>query len=854
MPTSAEWEDWCLETFFLNAAVDGKIEAIEINDERIVDFSNSLDIAGAHREFLSVLPSTIDGYLKGEISPSFKTVGKASARSLGGSEARPNFVRILLFFLWLQITASKDEDEGDIRRMASKALQRQSPQVLVGLHHMWVALSKWLRDHRDIVLVLPDHGNENHVGITKRLAFPTKRDLDLLRRVRDDGYSRTDLRSVTRRIAGDNSFDRTSPAFRRAFAAWQSTAVIDEEAARELPFMGAWVRVLAEKDIGTTIVLSCDEFGSIEALKCLADGRVRTLQTDRDFVSECRKLGSKIAKSTINGLLPLRKTGLASWIVTDSGGGDDYLVSHAAFENFTPAAQSTIHARGEVRYLPWRLCTIEFGTRKKVAAPQQVTSLRFIDKVRVGARGTYLGRWPMTPRVAFPGSERPILEIAGQPLDADHLGDGTASFPEGIWNGVARARTGRQSTEITLRSDAYPHADQDIRFIDRARHVPEDGVLHDTQPHDPDDLPIGMFETGVEPDPRLIALQEALYARSARTIPLQAAVDMASRVATMPGTPDVWGLVRLFVDSGWFDVPSLSQVPARILVQRRPSFRWRSKNDLYGMTIEGPLPIRLEDSIRRKAEALGLVLERNLGRTAWSLPKLWIGSREKEAVHAFIDSSDLGELQIAEARNRSIEWAAIEVGAEFERTGTWDSVEIRFGGNYATERWPRLSRMDRADRDTHARFLIEHENGLRETFVSANLALLRYLDLQDSPAFVASGDEIRAVHPRFRLPSSWARWLSVVHLRNCALQENDEGWSCSYPATFRSASILAEIYPALHMIPSHSATESGMLPWMERTRIRFAKDRRPIWLDGKLRATYDLGGLRTCLREHRDTS
>ena len=852
MPTAAEWEDWCLETFFLNAAVDGRIDAIEIDDSKIIEFSGAGNIAGAHREFRSVLPALLDAYLKAEISPSFRTVGKSSARSLQDSEPRPNFVRILLFFLWLQITESKDEDEGDIRRMASAALGRKAPQVLVGLHNMWRALARWLELHRDIVLDLPPHGGETHVGITKRLAFPTKRDLDLLRRVRDDGWSRTDLRSVTRRIAGDNSFDTTSPAFRRAFKSWQSTADLDEEAARELPFMSAWVRVLAEKDIGTTIVLTCDEYGEIEAQKRLADGSVQTLQSDREFLSECGKLGAKIAKNAINGLLELEKTGLASWTVAEGSGNEEYLVSHSAFRKFDLAAIEKIQTRGEVRYLPWNLCTIQFGTTKKTPI-SQVSSLRFVDKIRVGARGTYLGRWPMTPNIAFPGIERPTLEISGGYAGSVFRAEGMASFPEGIWNGVARARTGREYTDITLRSDAYPHAEGDIRFMERARHVAEDGVLHDSQPQDPNTIPVGKSEQGIEPDPRLIALQEALYARSARTMPMQLAVDMASRVASTPDAPDVWGLVRLFVDSGWFDLPSVSQVPARTLVQRRLGFRYRSKGALAGITIDGPTPLLLENSVRRKAESQGLVFERHLGKTAWSLPKLWIGSSDDKAISAFVASSDLMEPEVADVRKGSADWSVIQVGDEFERTGTWNSGEIRFGGTYDDETWPRFVRMDRPDRDTYARYVIEHQNGTRETFGSANLALLRYLELQSLSAFVGSQDEIRPVHPRYRLPAAWARWLSTVHIRNCALRQDAEGWTCVYPASPRSACTLAEIYPAIRANHYPQATESGMLPWMERTRIRFARDSRPIWHGGKLRATHDLDGLRTCLREPRET-
>lgn len=845
MPSALEWEDWCLETFFLNAAIDGRIDAIEIDDGKIIEFSGARDLDGARRQFLTALPALLDDYLKGEVSPSFRTVGKAASRSLGESEARPNFVRILIFFLWLQITVSKDEDEGDIRRMATAALGRHSPQVLVGLHNMWLALARWLRKHRDIVLQLPDHGNETHVGITKRLAFPTKKDLDLLRRVRDEGNSRADLRSIVRRIAGDNFFDRTSPAFRRAFEYWRSTANVDEDAARELPFMGAWTRVLAEKDIGTSIVLSCDEFGEIEAQKVLADGRARTLQSDGEFIKECRKLGGGIAKATKVGMLTLQRSGLASWTVSEGKRTDEYLISRAALRKLPALDQNKIKTRGEVRYLSWILCNI--GAPKNAGSPTpQSRSLRFADKIRVGARGTYLGRWPMTPNVVYPGAQNPVLVIEGQSYESTPIGDGIASFPQGVWNGPVRAQVGSQTTSLTLRGNAYPHADEDIRFIDRSRHVPDDGILQDTQPEDPESMQIGSFKPGVEPDPRLIALQEALYARSARTMTLQAAVEMAARVAMTGDAPDVWALVRLFIDSGWFDVPYVSQVPARTLVQRRPSYRLRRKGDLEGVSIEGPMPVLLEEAILRKAEGIGLAFERILGRSAWSLPKIWVGSNDRDALNEFIRSSDLCELRVATIRKKADEWADIPVGEEFERTGTWNSAKVRFGGCYEDELWPRFVRMDRPTRDTNARYVIEHESGCRETFGSANLALLRYLDLQRTVAFEASGDAIRSTHPRYRLPSAWARWLGTVHLRNCALEVGDAGWACVYPASHSSALILSEIYPAVRAAIGLKTTESSLPQWMERTRVRLARDHRPIWHDGRLRAEHDLTGLRTC--------
>jgi hypothetical protein len=844
MPSAVEWEDWCLETFFLNAAVDGRIDAIKIDDGKIIEFSGAPDLEGAHRQFLSVLPTLLNEYLKGEISPSFRTVGKAASRSLGQSEARPNFVRILIFFLWLQITISKDKDEGDIRRMATAALARQSPQVLVGLHNMWIALARWLKEHREIVLELPDHGNETHVGITKRLAFPTKKDLDLLRRVRDDGHSRADLRSISRRIAGDSYFDHTSPAFRRAFESWRTAANVDEEAAREFPFMSAWIRVLAEKEIGTSIVLSCDEFGEIEAQKVLADGRSRTLQSDGELRQECRKLSGGIRTAANVGMLMLQRSGLASWTVSEGDHSGECLISEAALRSLTPLVRSKIQISGEVRYLSWRFCKV--GPRKNIdcLVPQN-RSLRFVDKVRVGARGTYLGRWPMTPHVFFTGVRTPVLFIEGQKHESASVGEGIASLPPGVWNGPVRAQVANETASVTLRGNAYPHADEDIRFFDQSRHVPEDGIFHDSQPEDPKSLAIGSFESGVEPDPRIIALQEALYARSARTMTLQAAVEMASRVASTDSAPDVWALIRLFVDSGWFDVPYVSQVPARTLVQRRPSYRPRSKAGLVGVSIEGPMPVLLEEAVRRKAVSFGLSLERNLGRTEWSLPKLWVGSSDNEALKAFIKSSDLNELQVATVCKKSEEWSDITVGDDFERTGTWDSTEVRFGGNYKDEPRPRFVRMDRPTIDTNARYVIEHDTGQRETFGSANLALLRYLDLRKITAFEAFGDEIRATHYRYRLPSAWVRWLATVHLRNCALEASDEGWACVYPASQESALVLSAIYPALRVKCDPQVSE-GILPWMERTRVRLARDRRPIWYDGKLRATYDLSGLRTC--------
>ncbi|WP_102959328.1 hypothetical protein [Mangrovicella endophytica] len=852
MPSAVEWEDWCLETFFLNAAVNGRIDAIEVDDGKIIEYSGAANLEGAHRQFLSVLPTMLDDYLKGEVSPSFRTVGKAASRSLAQSEARPNFVRVLIFFLWLQITVSKDEDEGDIRRMATAALGRQSPQVLVGLHNMWIALARWLKEYRDIVFELPDHGNETHVGITKRLAFPTKKDLDLLRRVRDDGYSRTDLRSISRRIAGDSYFDRTSPAFRRAFESWQTAGNVDEEAARELPFMSAWARVLAEKEIGTSIVLSSDEFGEIEAQKILADGRSRTLQSDLELQQECNKLRGEIAKAARVGMLTLQRSGSASWIISEGNRTGECLISKSALGRLTPLVRSKIQIRGEVRYLSWHLCNVGQPTEIGSNAPQS-PSLRFVDKVRVGARGTYLGRWPMTPHIVYPGGRQPVLVIEGQSYESTSIGARIASFPQGVWNGPVSAQAGSQVTTVTLRGDAYPHADEDIRYFDRSLHLPEDGVFHDSQPEDPDLLTIGSSKPGIEPDPRLIALQEALYARSARTMTLQAAVDLASRVASTDGAPDVWSFVRLFVDSGWFDIPYVSQVPARTLVQRRPSYRSRKKAGFEGVSIEGPMPVLLEEAIHRKAETFGLSFERHLGCTAWSLPKLWVGSSDKDALQAFLKSSDLEEPRVATVLKKPNEWSDIGVSDDFERTGTWGSAEVRFGGSYAAEPWPKFVRMDRSARDTNARYVVEHDAGRRETFGSANLALLRYLDLRKITAFEASGDKIRTMHHRYRLPSAWARWLATVHLRNCALEPSDDGWACIYPASPNSALILSSIYPALRVKSASQSTESGILPWMERTRVRLARDRRPIWHDGKLRAIHDLSGLRTCSREPRET-
>ncbi|MCW5722169.1 MAG: hypothetical protein KIS86_13600, partial [Devosia sp.] len=166
-------EEELLDRFFLGPGSQGPIRSVFVSDEDLLDIFSVNDIDSAKREFIRALPSTgsLTRILAGDWNPPRRSNGY------------PDYVRILLFLCWMQVTRLRPRGERNFRHILDGHLGRQYVQ-LGGLNALWEHLAAFLESRHGIELLLPTVLPHSQIGRTLRIAFPTWRDRALLRKLR----------------------------------------------------------------------------------------------------------------------------------------------------------------------------------------------------------------------------------------------------------------------------------------------------------------------------------------------------------------------------------------------------------------------------------------------------------------------------------------------------------------------------------------------------------------------------------------------------------------------------------------------------------------------------------------------
>ena len=136
-------EDALLERFFLEPGMLGPIRSVHITDDDIVEIFGAPDIESARTSFIASMPrkTLLAAYLSGEFSPPMRN-------------GRPDFVRILLFLSWMQVTKLRPRGVRDFREILEGHVHHHL-QHMQGLNGMWEALARYLKQDHEIELVLP---------------------------------------------------------------------------------------------------------------------------------------------------------------------------------------------------------------------------------------------------------------------------------------------------------------------------------------------------------------------------------------------------------------------------------------------------------------------------------------------------------------------------------------------------------------------------------------------------------------------------------------------------------------------------------------------------------------------------
>jgi len=761
-----DWEHWALEEFFLEPGAHGPIECVEVTDAHVTAFARTDDLNAAARMFAVGLgpQSLAHGWLSGTKPPP--------------THGRPWCARILVFACWVQVTSLRRSSDRVFEDLLADRLGLASHPGVRGLPSMWEALRRWLWEEHRVDLRLPA-GSFRWVGYTVRLPFPTWRDLQRLRGIRD-GMRPADLdsrRMVAERIRFADEAKRT-PAFERKFEEWYRAVRVGDPGVAGLAFDRAWTRIASEK-VGTADLLVVeDEFGGLR-LEIVERGAVTQTLIPFDGDDD-RRLASSTRAALRSGVVTFASQGFGRWVATsDPTTAAAHLAWPAAthrLDGFDPAKASRVEPIGWL-FASW--------TRPpRITAPEsadQVAEARRADGIRVGS--ALLGRTPMTPRWFVTGSSAYSFVIEDDEVAAERSGQ-VIGFPEGIWRGTVHLRSeGRDIDGFRLAPEAAEHAADVVKAFDTLIAIPEDGPLYDTAPA------VGVPRTarhhGSRSDPgeRMTALSEAVYAKSRSGIPMGELIGLAGRaIEGLADAPSPWDLLRSFVDGGWLEPGAVAKVAARIFFPRPPCFRQVREGGDRLLVLDGMAGLAVRRRVSECADALGLRAAELGGVGPWSLLRMSIGPTVKTSETALAARTGLVIAAAPETISPpASRWRADSTTIGYDVPSRWEPTTARFEAGEAETGIIRLTKRDRSRMDQPPIYVIGDHDG-EEILKSPVLAMLRYIERTGGYPFAARGSILVRSVPRVVLPAVWGRWLSMRALACAGPIEIAGVWTYAYPA------------------------------------------------------------------------
>lgn len=775
--TETTWEEWCLDEFLLKPGSKGAVDCIEITDEDLLDFVGSDDLIEAALAFAGSLgqPAALKRVLSGSGEPPM----------LG---ARPFYVRILVFACWVQVTSLRERGQREFRNLLSSRLDWNVPSDLSGLPRMWCKLRDWLESEWKVDLRLPALGNQKQIGHTIRLPFPTWRDLDALRVVRDAlPTNYLDMRMVVAdRISTVGSEEKRSPAFSRKFQEWERAVRIADPGLCDLAFDRVWMRVVAEKIGGSNVTVAEDDFGDLRLSLIDVRGAIREtlVLSDEDVAS----LMPSVGRAARKGSIWMASAGFGRWIGTDDREiATAQLLSDVLLEGIERRDLSRPTPVGNSGWLLVRGAGPALLLEPKETRAAAGPAARRIDGIRVGA--ALLGRAPMTPRYAVASTGTFAFRIGGNQV-APTRREGHLGLPDGVWSGEIKLMgDGHVLDVLRLVPDATEHPDGSLKTYDASFAASEDGPLFGTEPTSG---PFAVFRyegPKLEHVSRMLALEEAVYARCRRSLPLGELARLAARATEdLSDAPSPWDVLRAFIDGGWLEPAATRKAAGRLLVPREPCFREAHEGGRRLFLLDGAAAGAFRRRVLACAEAVGLNAEEVHGIGGWSPPLVIVDVGEDEAAATKL-LSRTGLRARTEAAISSLpsnRWREIASTVGYETSAVWNQDEAWFGGGASQSGLPvadgpALSKMDRPRLDQPPVYVIRHGPD-EEILLSPVLALLRHAERARAFPYMRSGRLLLRVLRRHHLPAAWGRWLSQRALTPAGPFRTVRGWTYAYPA------------------------------------------------------------------------
>ena len=764
-------------TFFAASATDGIIDNIDCDEHAVAAFASKYDADDAVR-FLCEAYDNSHGRDKGHLKETLR-------HGPSGSEDPLHPAYILVLFaccIVQQRLVNAGRGSQNFRRALGDHLDTHI-EALDGLPDLWQGLKRAL-GRQDLELFLPDKGHRL-VRYHRFMVFPVRHDRDRIDRLllglpRD---RRLNDEMVARAIASSRGHGE---AYNYHLRKWIGLWAVGDPRHRESTFWKALSMARARLDKRARLVVRPSDTFPFELRTYIINDGFEAPALDL----EAAELVTPVADGVRRGRIDLRDLGMDRFQDCVDGSRGDTLLLRTNDDG----GDSNVPDGRPVWGGQWTLVR-----RSMVAGSAPVTSRQvgWSGATRVGS--AYLHAGPFSPRYWATAPGVPVLRSEEGQIALERS-DGAGWWIGGrTLDGRLRLETTHSENcgglELQASSRAVPHHPDRMAEFDPTRMLHEDGILERTSP------PLAtkrqtnaLASTAVAQDHRMTWVGEALYARSARGIGYGEAIGLV-RLIEDTDTPSTWDLLRTFIDGGWFETGWVRGAEARRLCPRRP----RLVTTTHGLLLDGMV---CEEDIRR----LSACAERNGARLLTVRGSPWEPSTI--IVKAAVDQ----EIEIAEQARLPIEDYVVRPlrrpsdGARPIQLKSGWTVRSQFG----------IGRASRDDGHEAPEWLVGGDPV--RTHRSMTTALLHHAERSRMPAFVWRDGRLERTAIGAVLPSSWARWLRMHSGRSAGVVAGEHGWSYGYPASRRSARMLAEVTDAIR-------ADASVPSWVALTRSRAGRRR-----------------------------
>lgn len=698
---------------------------------------------------------------------------------------------------------------------------------LSGIASMWIELVGWL-DERIAAgepfraLILPDAPRSwTHIGYTRYLSFPTKRDVALLRKIIEKNPKAADDASILV-VLLDRLMESSSISYgmRAAFQDFRK-ALRGNGVSVDHRF---WRLVLRARVLAghvdapaATLRMDFDEDGDRHYYLTVAGLHDAWCPVDLGSAATISHLlaSPNLGPATRRGILFFRSSGLAAWTASGEipvGVGPFHLAVAERHLRLASGALATFRQSGT-----WHVTAepVAASTLNDVLRRLGLSSSKMSVRTIALADGVNVGRaWLGLPRFL------PVVEGAEGEVTVAPVGGGSSILT--CVNGVLAANEpvegefaiGDKAGQWSRRANFVVRAQVHAQLVGAAYKLTEQQEWL-MRPGKTAQTGEGDLEWEEEPY-RFQDMIEAVYASARSGISEGDLVGLVGRAAGAR----TWDMLRTLQESRVLDARLRERWRGRTFTLCLPTLSNIDVNGTPGVLVSGAMPTRLEADFRQTVEMHGGQPFRRMEPASLAPPLLGAVGTSASTLAGALGWTEVPPpvLPSGSAANRLVE--TLVLGENYELKSEWDWAAGCFrvgGGAPGPVSLVRLTHPAGRDHDIY-----RVEGTRRRSFNSRHAAIIDAHQQAGRPLFRLRKARLERIAAEGALPLEAAWALRVRALSNGGASE--DGWA--YQVSRRDIGWLQDLLPGIIDGADAEPIDSTL------TYRRGRGARRPLWSDG----------------------